>query len=202
MSAAPTRTGRRQQPEETRRQILDAAQAFLRERSYRELSVDALMTRTGHTRTVFYRHFDDIPSLVLTLIQEVGAELVDVAQQWAQTDRVGVEEARARLAGFVDFYVQHGPLVHAITQAAHHDPAVEQAYSSMVEGFVTLTEQAIEARIAAGVLGPLDAPELARALVLMLNSYLDDALGRRDADPGRVLATVATIWTRTVFPAG
>ena len=58
------------------RQILDAAQAFLRERSFRELNVDALMSRTGHTRTVFYRHFDDIPALMLALIQEIGVELL------------------------------------------------------------------------------------------------------------------------------
>src|SRR5437868_14017924 len=119
MSVAVQRTKRRQQREETRRQILAAAQDFLREHDYRDLSVDALMSRTGHTRTVFYRHFDDIPSLVLALIQEVGGELVEVAQEWAQTDRVGAEVARERLAVFVDFYVRNGPLVHAVAEAAH-----------------------------------------------------------------------------------
>lgn len=203
MPAAVPRTRRRQSPDQTRRQILDAAQAFLREQSYRGLGVDVLMARTGHTRTVFYRHFDDIPSLVLVLIQEVGAELVEVAEQWSQTQRVGPEEARARLAGFVDFYVRNGPLVHAVAEAAHHDEAVEAAYSGMVEGFIALTAQTIEARIAAGELAPIDAPETARALVRMLSGYLLDALGREGAtDPARVLETVATIWGRTLFPAG
>jgi AcrR family transcriptional regulator len=202
MSTAVQRTKRRQLREETRRQIMDAAQEFLRERSFRELSVNDLMSRTGHARTVFYRHFDDIPSLVLTLIQEVGAELVEVAEQWAQTDRVGAEEARARLAVFVGFYVRHGPVVHAVSEAAHHDDAVEQAYTAMVESFVALTTKAIEERIEQGELAPLDAPEIARALVRMLNAYLDDALGREGGtDPERVLDAVSTIWTRTLFPA-
>jgi AcrR family transcriptional regulator len=201
MSVAVQRTKRRQLREETRRQIIDAAQDFLRERSYRELSVDALMSRTGHTRTVFYRHFDDIPALVLALIQEVGAELVEVAQEWAKTDRVSKEEARTRLAVFVDFYVRNGPAVHAVAEAAHHDDAVEEAYTAMVEGFVAMTTDAIQTRIDQGELAPLDAPEIARALVRMLNAYLDDALGREGGtDPERVLEAVATVWTRTLFP--
>jgi AcrR family transcriptional regulator len=203
MSVATQRTRRRQQREETRQQILDAAMAFLREQSFRELSVDALMSRTGHTRTVFYRHFDDIPSLVLTLIQEVGAEMVEVAEAWAQTDVVTADEARRRLAIFVDFYVRNGPLVHAVSEAAHHDETVEAAYNGMVEGFIALTTNAIEARVATGAIAPLDAPEIARALVRMLNGYLDDALGRDGkTDPERVLQTITTIWVRTLFPGG
>lgn len=201
MSVAVQRTRRRQSPEETRRQILDAAQAFLREQSFRELGVDALMARTGHSRTVFYRHFDDVPGLMLVLIQEVGSELVTVAERWAQTERVGAEEARARLSGFVDFYVRNGPLVHAVVEASHHDRAVQQAYDGMVEGFISLTAQTIQVRIANGDLAPLDAPETARALVRMLNGYLLDALGREGkTDPDRVLETVTTIWSRTLFP--
>ena len=203
MSVAVQRNKRRQLREQTRQQILDAAQEFLRERSFRELSVDAVMSRTGHTRTVFYRHFDDIPSLVLTLIAEVGAELVEVGEQWAQTDRVGPDVARERLAIFVDFYARNGPLVSAVAEAAHHDDEVERAYSQMVEGFVALTTQAVQARIDSGELAPLDAPEIARALIRMLNAYLDDALGHEPyTDPARVLEAVWTIWTRTLFPGG
>jgi TetR/AcrR family transcriptional regulator, ethionamide resistance regulator len=201
VSVAVQRNRRRQLREETRQQILEAAQAFLRERSFRELSVDAVMSRTGHTRTVFYRHFDDIPSLVLTLIAEIGAELVEVGREWADTDQVGHDVARERLALFVDFYVRNGPLVSAVAEAAHHDDEVERAYSQMVEGFIALTTQAIETRIATGELEPLDAPEIARALVRMLNGYLNDSLGHEPfTDRERVLETVWTIWTRTLFP--
>ncbi len=201
MTVATQRTRKRQQREETRRQILDAAQEFLRENSFRDLSVDALMSRTGHTRTVFYRHFDDIPDLVLALITDVGGELVALAEDWAQTDRVEATQARERLAAFVDFHTRNGPLVHAVTEAAYHDEEVERAYEGMVETFVLITTRAIEERIEAGELEPLDAPEVARALVHMLNGYLQDTLGRgKGGDPQRALDTVLTIWTRTLFP--
>lgn len=202
MSTAVTRTRRRQQPEETRRQILQAAEAFLRERSYREMSVDALMARTGHTRTVFYRHFDDLSSVVLALMAEVGAELVEVGRTWGELEHASREAARTHLAAFVDFHARNGVLVAAIDEAAHHDDEVERAYTALVEQFIAITETAIAARLRAGALGAeLDAPEAARALVWMLNRYLLDAFGGgRQADRERVLDTVTTIWTRTLYP--
>jgi AcrR family transcriptional regulator len=201
MSASTQRTKRRQQREETRRQILESAQELLRHGSYRDLSVDALMSRTGHTRTVFYRHFDDIPSLVLSLINEVGAELVEVGEAWAQTEHTTPDDARRQLGVFVDFYVRNGPVVRAVSEAAHHDDAVDEAYAQMVESFVAMTTRAIEARVERGELAPLDAPQVARALVRMLNAYLGDVLGREPmTDPERVLEAVWTIWTRTLFP--
>ena len=201
MTVATQRTRRRQQREETRRAILTAAEEFLRERSFRELSVDALMSRTGLTRTVFYRHFDDIPSLVLALLQEVGGELVAVAEQWSRTERVSAEEARERLSMFVGFHVRHGRLVRAVEEAVHHDEIVEQAHTALVEQFIAITTRTIQRRIDAGEIEPVDAPEVARALVRMLNGYLGDTFGRGERiPPERALDTVWTIWTRTLFP--
>src|SRR5436309_16125269 len=110
MSPQAQRTRRREQRESTRRQILDAAERFLRERPYRELSVDVVMTDTGLTRTAFYRHFDDITDLVLRLLGEVGGELFAIAQVWNRT--AGAEPPRAAqqaLGEVVGFFVRHGP---------------------------------------------------------------------------------------------
>jgi TetR/AcrR family transcriptional regulator, ethionamide resistance regulator len=198
MSLIAPRSRRRQSPDETRRQILDAATELLRERSYRELSVDAVMARTGHSRTLFYRHFDDVPAVMLALIEDVGGELVVLAQQWSESNTVGPDEARMRLAGFVDFHTRNRPLVRAVVEAAHHDDAVEAAYERMIEGFVQLTAHTVQARIDSGSLAPLDAPEIARALIRMINGYLEDP--RRSEDPDRALETLWIIWTRTLFP--
>jgi TetR/AcrR family transcriptional regulator, ethionamide resistance regulator len=201
MSVAVQRTKRRQQREETRKQILAGAQEFLRERSYRELSVDALMTRTGHTRTVFYRHFADIPTLILTLIGDIGAEMVEFSEEWRRSDAVGPDEARRRLEDYVDFYVRNGPLVRAVVEASHHDEMVGDAYRGLVEGFIQLTADAMQRRVDRGEVEAIDAPEVARALVWMLNGYLLDKLGGSDRpDRDRILEAVWTVWTRTLFP--
>jgi AcrR family transcriptional regulator len=198
VTASTQRTRRRQPPEETRRQILDTALAFLREHSFRELNVDALMARTGHTRTLFYRHFDDIPALLLALIAETGGEMMALAQEWSASSTRSPEEARRRLTAFVDFQTRNSAAVRAVVEASHHDDAIEQAYGAMIEAFVAITARTIQARIDAGELEPMDAPEMARALVRMLNGYLVDPLRSQDRD--RALEVVWTVWTRTLYP--
>jgi AcrR family transcriptional regulator len=197
--ATEQRIRRRQPPEETRRQILAAALEFLRERSFRELNVDALMARTPYTRTLFYRHFDDISALLLALIEDTGEELVQLAREWSASESRTPADARRRLAGFVAFHTSNDAAIRAVVEASHHDDAVERAYAEMVEAFVAITAQTIQARIDAGDLKPLDAAETARALVRMLNGYLLDP--RRSEDPERALEALSTIWTRTLFPS-
>ena len=82
MSYSIQRSRQREQRENTRQAIMEAAATLLRERPYRELSVDLVMGQTGLTRTAFYRHFDDIPSLVLRLLADVGRELYEVGERW------------------------------------------------------------------------------------------------------------------------
>src|SRR5947209_19959001 len=111
MSPQAQRTRRREQRESTRRQILDAAERFLRERPYRELSVDVVMADTGLTRTAFYRHFDDVTDLVLRLFADIGQELVEIGPRWSQSAGPNFPApAQAGLKAIVDFFVRQGPL--------------------------------------------------------------------------------------------
>src|SRR5437588_8021754 len=126
MSTASVRARRREQRETTRREILTAADRLLRERPYRELSVDRVMAQTGLTRTAFYRHFDDVPDLVLRLLAEVGRELYDVAERWRERALGDFRGAAAEgLAGIVQFMVRHGRLVRAVAEGAANDELIE-----------------------------------------------------------------------------
>src|SRR5260221_122374 len=71
-------------------------------------------------------NFGDIPSLILPLIPEVGAGLVEVREAWSRSEQVGPAEARRRLALYVDFYARNGRLIRAVVDAAHRDDAVGQ----------------------------------------------------------------------------
>jgi AcrR family transcriptional regulator len=194
------RTRRRQERDETRRQILLAADAFLRERSYRELSVDELMRRTGHTRTVFYRHFAGLPELVMEVLQRVGAELMEVSRDWAVAFAAPPERARENLASIVDFFARHGTLLRAVADAASYDDDIERLYRQVIEGFVMMTAEALERRIVAGEMPDLDAPETARALTWMNERYLLDAFGRGEpSDPKRVLDALWTVWSSVAY---
>jgi AcrR family transcriptional regulator len=200
MSFAPQRSRHREQRETTRREILGAADRLLRERPYRELSVDLLMAQTGLSRTAFYRHFDDIPSLVLQLLAGVGRELWAIAERWrrdAVDDFAG--SAREGLGGIVDFMVGHGRLVRAVADAAGTDERIEEGYRQFLDVFADLIEDGLDELVRADQLDIPDTRAMARALNLMGEAFLLDQFGQAPfGDPALALATLETIWTRVI----
>lgn len=201
MTPSTQRTRPRQTAEQTRRQILASAELILRERPYREFGIDTVMAGTGHTRTVFYRHFDGVPDLLLAVLRDVGADLYDVARAWAATVDRPTWDVGEGLSGIVDFWAREGRLMRAVAEAAHHDESVELVYRESIEMFTTMTARALERLRAAGrTAEPLDPGEVARALTLLNERYLLESFGSEPlADPERVLATLTVIWQRTVL---
>jgi TetR/AcrR family transcriptional regulator, ethionamide resistance regulator len=200
MSSAAARTKRREQRESTRREILAAADQLLRARPYRELSVDLVMAQTGLTRTAFYRHFDDVPDLVLRLLADVGRELYANGERWRERafdDFAGA--AHDGLSGIVDFFGRHGRLVRAIAEAAATDEQIEQGYSEFLGVFTEMISETFDAMVERGILEVPDTRALALALNLMNERYLLEEFGREPlGDRGVALATLETIWLRVV----
>src|SRR4051794_20856310 len=73
---------RRRSPESAEREILAAAESFLRERPFHEMTVDEVMGRTTLSRPSFYVYFPDRNHLVIRLVDEVGAEVFAMAERW------------------------------------------------------------------------------------------------------------------------
>jgi TetR/AcrR family transcriptional regulator, ethionamide resistance regulator len=200
MSSAQQRTRRREQRENTRREILEAADRLLRERPYRELSIDLVMGQTGLTRTAFYRHFDDVPDLVLRLLAEVGQELFAVAERWREGAAEDfVAATRDGLKGIVEFMVSHGRLVRAVAEGAATDEMIDRGYRQFVEVFGDMIGSSLEQLAADGKLKVSDPRALARALNLMNEAFLLDQFGQEPiGDPDVALATLQTIWLRVL----
>jgi AcrR family transcriptional regulator len=196
------RARQREQRELTRSQILAAAKRCLRERPYRELSIDAVMAETGLTRTAFYRHFDDVTDLVLRVYGEISQELLEVIEQWARTAGVGYPApGREGLAGMIEFYVRHGPLIRAISEAAAADERIELAYRGMRDRYIELTTGALTRMVGEGTLRVPDAGALARAMTVMNEAYLLAEFGREpQGDPTVALQTLGNIWLRLAIP--
>ncbi len=82
-------SNRAQQKEKTRRMIIDAAFRLLsQERSYSSLSLREVTREAGIAPTSFYRHFEDMDELGLTLVDEGGVAL-----------RQLMRKARQRISG-------------------------------------------------------------------------------------------------------
>jgi TetR/AcrR family transcriptional regulator, ethionamide resistance regulator len=177
-SAIRRRTNARVRREEARERIVAAAEQLLLELPYRELAVDLVMARAGLSRTVFYRHFDGLPEVLLTLLGKIEADLAAPMGG----------DLRELIANSVDIFARYGPFLRALDHAAGQDAEIESAYCALVDRF---TEQ-----IAESLGGGERAYELARALNLMNGHYLMDTLGK-DPDFDRELAldTLVTIWS-------
>ena len=193
---------RRRTPEVAEREIISAAESFLRERPFRELTVDEVMRRTDLSRPSFYVYFRDRHHLVLRVVEHLGAELFTMSDRWLKGTGEGPELARAALDGIVAVYVEHGPVMRALADAAVDDPGVEKAYTALVQSFIDATARHIEEEVAAGRVLKLSAHQTATALVWMMERYLTLSLGREPFTEARSVAdTLATIWNRVLYGA-
>src|SRR3954464_9149703 len=152
---------RRRTPEVAEAEIVAAAEALLRERSFRELTVDEVMRRTGLSPPSFFVYFRDRHHLMLKVVEHIGTQLRTMSQRWYTGAGDGPAQAREAMEGFVEVYVEHGPVLRALADAASDDPEVERVYGGLVQPFVDVTHRHIEAEIAAGRVLPLDAAETA-----------------------------------------
>jgi AcrR family transcriptional regulator len=189
----------RRSREETRRRIIEAATELFRTLPYAAVSVDEVMRRAGIGRTLFYRHFDDLPDLLMKAGREAIEALYEtheaLAGEAVAGDRAmirrGLEEAAA-------VYVHHGPLLRAIAEAATVDERVHAGQEAMRERFRELLELSLEQLLPPGA---PDAAELARALNVMNESYLLDVFGREPRVPPQVAAaTLAHIVNAVLQP--
>src|ERR1043165_257912 len=95
---------RRRSPESAEREILAAAEAFLRERPFRDLTVDEVMARTTLSRPSFYVYFRDRHPLAVRLVEGIGAELFDMSERWLAGTGDPREEVRSAFEGIGAVY--------------------------------------------------------------------------------------------------
>jgi len=202
---------RRRRPEEAERAILAAARSFLEERPFREMTVEGVMVRTGLSRPAFYAYFRDRYDLVTRLLEGIGGLLFAVDWRWLSGDASGGPEATSdvlidAVRRGSETFVQYGPVLRAIADAADQDPRVEEVYRyGLIERFAGAVAARVSRDVAAG-LSPayLDPEETARALVFMTERYLLDVFGRPADSPSSerteaVFDALEKVWVRTLY---
>jgi AcrR family transcriptional regulator len=189
MASAPAAARRRNakvRREQARGRIAAAAERLLAERPYRELSVDAVMAEAGLSRTLFYRHFDGLPELILELFHGVASGLAGELE---------TGDLRSTITAAARAFAAHGPLMRAVDQAASHDAAIEHAYREVSERFTARMAEQLREGMDEGRVRPGDPHELARALNLMNQRYLLDTVARDpDFPPERAVAALLAVW--------
>jgi TetR/AcrR family transcriptional regulator, ethionamide resistance regulator len=199
LQPAPRRRRRR---EDSEQEILEAAERLLRERPFRELTVDDLMAATTQSRTAFYRHFTGRQDLLIRLLSDLNQELWEVSEGWFQGGGDALAEAREALERLAGVYQAHGPVLLAMAEAAHHDDEVERVYGALVQGFADGVVARLERDATAGRASVPHPGEVAAALVWMTERQLAVTFGRQETSAAERTAAVEalyTIWTRTLY---
>ncbi len=200
MSSTLQTKRRRRTPESAEREILEAAESFLSERPFRELTIDEVMARTTLSRPSFYVYFRDRHHLAVRLVEGIGGELFEQANRWLRGTGDPRSDIRDALSGLAAVYMQHGLVLRAIADASGHDPEVDRVYHGLINRFVDATTASIERDIGSGATAGLDARATSAALVWMTERYLLECLGRRPRQPAaKVVDALWTIWVRALY---
>ncbi len=193
---------RRRTPEAAQREIVEAAEALLRERPFRELTVDEVMRRTGLSRPSFYVYFKDRHELILRVVGHLEHELLNVSNRWYDNIGGGAKVLREAQEGLVSVYAKHSAVLRALADAAADDRDVEAASGQLIERFIAVTGEHLEAETRAGHIQGLDARQTASAMVWMTERYLYHSFApTRRASHQAITETLATIWARALYMA-
>lgn len=193
----------RRRPEDAEREIIDAAERLLRAGSVADLSVGAVMARTGLGRSSFYVYFADVTALLRALAERLEGEFFEVSRVWLADDSGldAIDAAQRSTEGIVAVYVRHGPVLRALADAAATRPEVDQIFrGGLLDHFIDAVDRRCAQQHAAGRIPHPVPRDVCRALVLMTERYLSESLGRATPeDPATVAATVHTIWARVLY---
>lgn len=191
----------RRRPAEAEEEIINAAEATLREGGMVALTPAAVMARTGLSRSSFYVYMRDIPDLLSRLLTRIEGELFEMALVWLAGDGDRIAEARRSVEGIVAVYERHGPVLRALGDAATYDPIVAKAFRhGVLDHFMVAIESRLDDERSRGRIRHELPPQTTRALVLMTERFLAETLGGPDPLPrAEVVAALEVIWSRTLY---
>jgi AcrR family transcriptional regulator len=191
----------RRRPDVAEAEILDAASELLAESDFRDLTVSAVMERTGMKRAAFYNYFHDRNDLVSRLLGRVEHEMMAASSLWLEDPGGGPARFREAMNDAIGVFARHGHVLGAAHAASFHDEAVERHYRHVfLQAFIDAVATRIRAENRAGRAAVPNPERVAEALVLMNAAVLSERLGGpRKERPGPISKTIILIWARVIY---
>jgi AcrR family transcriptional regulator len=189
---------------QTRRRLLDATAELLETRGIRDLRVVDIARAVGSSPATFYQYFRDVEAAVLALTQEVGNDLAPLlaflGEPW-DADH-GLDDARALVTGFVDYWDRHRAVLRTRNLAAQEgDERFRDVRNRTLGEFMsTLTDKIARSRDAGRVVDEMSPLAASAALVALIERM---AAFHRELEPigisrDDVVETTARIIHQTV----
>ena len=170
--------------------------------AYADLSVEAIITAGGISRSTFYVYFDDKGDLLVAMAQEVIGDLVATGSSWWD---LPVDATRADLHKAlqvpIDTYRQHRTILGTVAETAAYDLRVREQQRSLIDQVVAALTTYIGDAQRAGVTAPnLDAARTAQWLIWMIERGLYQLVGSADEqEVERQLDALTEIIWRVIY---
>jgi AcrR family transcriptional regulator len=160
----PTRVRRRPtRGHQTRRRLLDAAEAVFAELTYHDASIVRIVERAGVAQGTFYIYFRSKQQIFEELVGDLNVRLREAMSSAAAAgDGDRMEAERRGFAAFFKFTAEHPALYRVIREAEFVAPdAMHRHYEKIIEGYV----RGLGAAMDRGEVEPCDPLVLAWALI-------------------------------------
>lgn len=195
----------RRTPEEARQEIIDVARAYISKHGFRNLTVERLMEGTEIGRSAFYVYFASLHELAAVFVHEISAKIEAAAAGWYRSEGDPISRIRETLRAGVEFWEANGPMIRALEEASWQDDSLRAVFRSEfgLRPIVQATEIILRDQ-AKGLIGPMDAREMAVALNRFNLTYLNDRFGNprrksKPTDKETAIEVLTRVWTATLY---
>ena len=186
--------------DKTRQAILDAALKYLWTHPYRSLTVNELMSKAGSSRSAFYRYYEDLPAMMVHLLNEFKEKIMAATGAWLTGEGDPIPLLVESLGNMVEVSYQYGPILRAVIDAAPMNERLEKAWTSFAKDFDDAVTHQIEHQQKAGLIKPFDASPVAMALNRMDSEMVRHHFGRNPRGSQKeVRDAITRIWVATLY---
>lgn len=180
---------------------MKAALALAEDAPFRDLTVDEISSEAGISRSAFYLHFRDKHDLLLAALDQVSADLAQLADGWWQGEGSPAELVRRAISGVISVYGEHASLLRIAAEVSTYDEEAREAWLRIIERFIAATSKHIASEQRKGLItGSLDPVATAEALVWMAERSEYIYLGRGDRTPEEIVEQLTAVWIAALYP--
>lgn len=184
--------------------ILGATEQLLTRRRFESLSVADILDAAGVSRGSFYFYFANKHAVLAELVRRAVGSAHEAAATWAAGES-GVPGAALRQGTREGsrLWREHAPVLRAIVENWHSDPALAALWTEMMSGFTAVAAERIQADRAAGLAPDRGADPRVLASVLCWMSerawYLA-AIGHPGfTDEARLADALTEVWQAAIY---
>jgi len=182
-------------PSDAARRIIVATEELLADRALEHIAVADIMGRAGVARGTFYLWFDSKYDVVVKAHRQVTSRIMEATEAFFESAGPDRVRLRAAIAGFVDIWREHGPVLAASAEIWRSQPDLRAEWELSMAPLLDRVTTALAA--APGFESEVDPALVAHALIWMneRTAYMAAAdFGPTRLDDALVEALVEVWW--------